>query len=289
MKKVLSFFIICAMICLSVLPCYAFYWPSNCQPSVDLSNPNISGKDQAKLDELAEAVANVHDFWCSIHFRMPATDTSITPPGYDTEYYKVIESALPGGSFAGLVSVANSLFVSELAEKTYTYYSITQQIPLFYRSNDELYAYRYTFGFQYYPFTIFNYRDAPKMYFDNMVITDTSASGRVLYCLNVDGPIEYWSPLLWYDVLFEKGDDGIWKMADCGLFRHYFDSRDFNNQEYICYDRQLYDQFGVTYDLESPPTGDTAGERVALLGAVSLACIIPAACLTLKRRRKTAD
>lgn len=39
----------------------------------------------------------------------------------------------------------------------------------------------------------------------------------------------------------------------------------------------------------SPSTGDTSGERIAMLGAVSLACVIPTACLTLKKRRKTAD
>ena len=35
----------------------------------------------------------------------------------------------------------------------------------------------------------------------------------------------------------------------------------------------------------SPSTGDGAAERATLLGAVSLACLIPAACLTIKRRR----
>lgn len=287
MKKVLSFFIICTMICLSVLPCYAYYWPQNLQPSIDLSNLNISIENQATLDELAEVVVNIHDFFIGTHFEMPVTNKSITHSEYNTTYRKVRESALPGGSFDGMASIANSLFDSDIAEKTYTYYSITQQIPLFYSHNDELFASELSFGHQIYIYRIFHYMNSPKMYFDNMVITDTSASGRVLYCLNVDGPLEDLAPLFWFDVSFEKGSDGIWRMADCGLFRLYFDSRDFNRQECICYDRELYDQLGVTYNLESPSTGDTAIERATLLGAVSLACIIPAACLTLRRRRRS--
>ena len=44
----------------------------------------------------------------------------------------------------------------------------------------------------------------------------------------------------------------------------------------------------VPFD-ESPSTGDLAAERATVFGAVSLACVIPAACLTIKRRRRSVN
>ena len=49
---------------------------------------------------------------------------------------------------------------------------------------------------------------------------------------------------------------------------------------------ELWEDGLIPYD-ESPSTGDVSGERVAVIGAVSLACIIPAACLMRRRRRNT--
>lgn len=122
------------------------------------------------------------------------------------------------------------------------------------------------------------------MYFDNMVITDTTASGRVLYCTAVDGPLEDLGPLYWFDVAFEKGSNGMWKMIDCALFRLYFDSMDFNKKEFICYNRELYNQLGVIYNLDSPSTADPAANLVFILPTVSVAAIASAFCLMRRRR-----
>ena len=287
MKRIVLLVIVCTIVYLCSLSCAAFYWPHNVQPAVDLSNPNISKEDQDTLDELAEVVANIYDFFLDTHFRMPVYDNnSITIPGYDTTYHKVRESYLPGGSFNGMISKACNLFTSDIAAKSYTYYSISQQIPLFYINEDGLYATGRSFGYQFYLMEVFNYMNSPKMFFDNMVITETNATGRLLYNTDVDGPIEDWGPLYWFDVAFEK-DDGMWKMSDCAVFRLHFDCLNFSKDNYICYDKELYDQFGVTFDLESPSTGDPSFDSFVLLPAVSLACVIPAACLVRRRRKRT--
>ncbi len=72
----------------------------------------------------------------------------------------------------------------------------------------------------------------------------------------------------WVECKFENTSSG-WRISDCAFF-------DMLNSH--------KSNFEWTH-IESPSTSDVSGERVAVIGVVSLACIIPAACLTLRRRR----
>lgn len=74
----------------------------------------------------------------------------------------------------------------------------------------------------------------------------------------------------WVECKFEYTSSG-WRISDCAFF-------DMLNSH--------KSNFKWT-PVESPSTADPAAERVTVVGAVSLACIIPAASLTLRRRRKS--
>ena len=68
-----------------------------------------------------------------------------------------------------------------------------------------------------------------------------------------------------------------------------FASKQILSDTYFLIDKSVYEKYGVEYNpyyTGSPSTGDTAGERVAVIGAVSLACIIPTAFLMRRRRRR---
>ncbi|MBQ4139862.1 MAG: hypothetical protein IJD70_00855 [Clostridia bacterium] len=78
----------------------------------------------------------------------------------------------------------------------------------------------------------------------------------------------------WVECYLVNTDDG-WRITDSPFTKM------------LRYERSAKDLWepSVIRYTESPSTGDSAAERATLLGAVSLACLIPAACLTIKRRR----
>ena len=286
----MALIIVLALMCPLITNAYYFAekpWPQNAQVAVDISNSDSANKDQETLDALAETIKKIYDYFAYTHLEMPVDySDSITPENSDISYHKIRESQLPGESFEALSNMSKALFVDDIADLTYTYYSITEQSPLVYRNEDGLFAHSRTSGNQFYTVQIFNYRQSPKAYFKNMTITDTTATGQVLYHYHADGPLEDQGPLLWFDVAFEKGTDGVWRMDDCSLFRLYFDSNNVNSYDYVCYDKEIYDQVGATYNLTSSPTADPNVSRVWWLAGVSMAAIVPAVCLLRRRRRE---
>ncbi len=225
------------------------------------------------------------------------------------KYYRVNEEKLPGGSYEKMCEYARDIYTEDFAPYAYKfspgYYGLLYQnenqtlsfnhctvkvggnyanhLPLFYRAeNGVLYTSVYEMqggvGVRLLDIhdstsTIYFPYNNPSNIAMEIVNGDSdSAIGYVFWTYL--GPIIPPLEIETAECKFVKTSDG-WRI-DESEFSVLCATSDFSTME-------------AYRSAVSPSTGDVSGERVAVIGAVSLACIIPTACLMRRRRRSSAE
>lgn len=197
--------------------------------------------------------------------------------GREYRYYAVFEERLPGGSYNEMKAFAEDIFCTDIATSIYeseTAYYNQEPVPRYYVSEDgKVYSCLYVDFFGYACFSNYDWEDIS--FHDGMLIKFVSGnSSQATYYIRALIGHELNSYLAWVEVNFVNTENG-WRIDRCT----YTDILA-NDMALSVWEKDL-----IPYD-ESPSTGDSALDSVVLLPAVSLACIIPAACLTLRRRKK---
>ena len=223
--------------------------------------------------------------------------------GEEVPYNKVIEENLPGGSLENMKKYAETIYVKNVAPYAYKYsagygslptqsnllnftnssfYTDAKHRPLFYTdSKGSLYSsvLDYQVGFS---FALLDENDEEQAMYgfnvsNNVVLEiisgdSDSAIARVsfIWCKIDDTPP---FNIQTVECKFVKTSDG-WRIDE-------------SEYSVLCATSSK-DTLAAYRSAVSPSTGDVSGERVAVIGAVSLACIIPAACLMRRRRRRVA-
>ena len=273
------------------------------------------GADTISKAEAQELVSNAYGFSCNVR-GVIHTDKAPIPSyknpisvyvdsiGEEVFYHKVIEENLPGGSFEEMSKYAKTIYVNNVASCAYKYsagygllktrsnllnftnssfYTESKHSPLFYTDSEgSLYSsvQYYQIGFS---FALLNDNDEEQAIY-NFNLTDNvaleivsgdavSATALVsfIWCKMEDTPP---FDIQTVECKFVKTSEG-WRIDE-------------SEYSVLCATSSK-DTLAAYRSAVSPSTGDTAGERVAVIGAVSLACIIPTACLMRRRRRASAE
>ena len=195
------------------------------------------------------------------------------------------ESDLPGGSYEGMREYAETIFCKDIASTIYENEPMGIWIdgkekkfytPRFYlHENGKLYTTLQVAEFDYVSFSQFSMGDDPLYIYDWLVNFIDGDSQSATYYARARVGAEGESYLAWIPVKFVNTENG-WSIDKCV----YTDIL----TDYTAID--VWEKDLVPYE-ESPSTGDVSGERITVIGAVTLACIIPAACLTIGRRRRS--
>ena len=266
-----------------------------------------SSIDDATYEELSTIVKNTYYLYHETHVYASLDNDNIIRPldNKKYEYAKVLEHCLPGGSFENMMDIAKNTFAEDILDDAFTYNAYNfflneyvKDIPLYVEYENNYYWYDFAgirMGSVIKPITDDPTHDAlfvvennipANIVFDRIEVDNDHASGYVLAKGGTDGTTKMWC----FPVEFIKTTDG-WRLNDCLLFRMYY-TGSVDTTDYLVLDKSVYEKYGVEYNpyyTGSPSTGDSAGERVAVIGAVSLACIIPTACLMRRRRRASAE
>ena len=201
-------------------------------------------------------------------------------------YVTVNEDTLPGGSYEAMKKVAKDIYVDEIAPSIYAYERTftdpgQEPLPMFMIGEDKrLYIYKigetgsslyFGYGMYTWPWEGFGKDDVPAF----QLVDSNSNEATVYVKINYGGEVE--GKWYWIECRMVNTANG-WRIAESP-----FATMMARGETAI----ELWEDGLIPYD-ESPSTGDVSGEKVAVIGAVSLACIIPAACLMRRRRRRVA-
>jgi hypothetical protein len=248
---------------------------------------SVGAESTLSKDEALDLIVNASDF-CNTVVDGYAYGTWGPLLDYDSEaiimnidgreykYYAVFEERLPGGSYNGMKEYAKDIFCVDLAASIYesdTSWYNGEPVPRYYVSEDgKVYSCLYVDFFSYVCFSNYDWEEIS--YDDGWLIKFVSGnSSQATYYARALVGHELDSYLAWVEVNFVNTENG-WRIDRCT----YTDILA-NDMALSVWEKDL-----IPYD-ESPSTGDISGEKVAVIGAVSLACIIPTACLMRRRRR----
>ena len=173
-------------------------------------------------------------------------------------YITLIDHLLPGGSYENFITGSYSIFIKEVAERYCDKYYGNNNIEQFITEDGVRYiaahAVQATISFSY----------SPENSRVEIINSSKDSATAKVFCEKIIGYDKY---PMWIECRFIRTENG-WRISESAF------------ADMMCsfheYDYSL---------VSSPSTGDSAGERVAVIGAVSLACIIPTACLMRRRRR----
>ena len=275
MKRIISCCIALCIIALGIIP-------------ISANNTNTISKSEAQ-----ELVGKACDFHHDVHVCTQFDENPIANINgeqvyvYDEEtkevklkaegwkFFRVYEENLPGGSFEAMCKYADTLYTEDIVTSSYMFLPDENNIYESYlRKNGGLYFQDINGAW---------FLDSPldhavaflnTEYYENKDYTKISIdiiSGDWKSAIAKIDVHDAWG---WSDTVtckFVNTQEG-WRIAE---------------SEYsilLAIGRGGMEEYRVAV---SPSTGDTAGERVAVIGAVSLACIIPTACLMRRRRRNT--
>ena len=199
--------------------------------------------------------------------------------GREYRYYAVFEERLPGGSYNGMKEYAKNIFCADIADSIYesdTSWYNGEPVPRYYVSEEgNVYSCLTVDYFSYACFSNYDWEEIS--YDDGWLIKFVSGnSSQATYYIRALIGHELDSYLAWVEVNFVNTENG-WRIDKCT----YTDILA-NDMALSVWGKDL-----IPYD-ESPSTGDSAFDSFVILPAVSLACIIPTACLTVRRRRMVA-
>ena len=197
-----------------------------------------------------------------------------------TEYYPVIEENLPGGSYKAMCNYAATIYVTDIAPEAYKYSGRINAIDtdfwyLFREEENGVMYMHSTYNPDFWDGTykILVWKGFELNDIEGDLNTAKASVSVWIYCGGDVTPAQQRS----IECIFQNTDDG-WRIA----------KSDFSTMMATDGYEWLGDLHNPPFEPEeSPSTGDVSGERIAVIGAVSLACIIPAACLMRRRRENT--
>ena len=277
MKRIIIFILFVVLMSYSCLPCFAL-------------------KENTPNKELDDLFKKVYDFFVSTQIDPPYSDNIPFQPYKNGtyQYVTVDESRLLGGSLNGMKEYANILFTEDIVDQTYKFNryeglykkEYIHNLPLYEETEEGIKWFPLTGGVYY--FQYYFYAPTDDVIFDSLDIEGNIVTGKVLMWIN-ESEFMYWLP-----IKFVKSNQG-WQLGDCELFRWMWDPSSINIDLYLIQDKETFEKYNPFFEYDSsffpnaPSTGDVSGERVAVIGVVSLACIIPTACLMRRRRRASAE
>lgn len=226
--------------------------------ALNLSAESASITD-AEAAKLVRSAINVHDITC-VTWTFGSMDKHIN-------YYSSIDpSKLIGGSLDGFREHINTIYAPRVADEYWSTNFFFPGEPRF--IEDEQGTLYMVFPIpQRYPFY---YGEIDKIKVELIESNSKTARAKVYVAItdlsveDLDFPVYD----AWVECKFENTSDG-WRISDCAFFDMLlsFDS----NFEWTAVD--------------SPDTGDTVTEKTFILLLLPLACLLPAVCITRKRKR----
>lgn len=280
MKRIFCFLVILSILAAIMLPCNATEYLTEeeagalINKAVDLFDYIHMGPPKGVIDR-----KNYIQLTYDLYYYQRGEVKTCT----DLYYLVVDDSKLPGGSYGALSEFAKSVYTEDIANSMYntscfSYYELEQ--PMFYKSDsgqlymledigrDWCHVQPYRYGYNYHSSQV------TTDVVDIIYVDSDKATVRYLTSIGPEGPLN----LVWVDCYLVNTENG-WRITDSPFTKML---------RYERYAKDLWEPSVIRYT-ESPSTGDGAAERATLLGAVSLACLIPAACLTIKRRRRSVN
>lgn len=197
-------------------------------------------------------------------------------------YRKVFEEKLPGGSYEGMKEYAKNIYCDDVAPSMYEYLSSFEdefKIPTYVVTNDgSVYSSINVGDMEYVAFKGYQilYPDGEvSSSLENFVIKYVSGDEKqatfyVRAHIGYQEVTNHW----WMECKFVNTNNG-WRIADStftDVLKH-------------CCQEQSWEKGLIPYT-ESPSTGDLSGEKAAMFGAVSLACLTPAFYIFRRGRRR---
>ena len=257
MKKILIFILITA-ICLSFLSI------------TPLASVNKNELNAEQLVREALFVFHHHAYEIYLDLGIRGEKKNEKPNIDDSYMYDIVDpSKLIGGSLDGFYNHLGMIYTESLVHK-YTQTGYLMDSPMFIIEDDGD-VFKVWEAPMNEKFDRLSYQSATVEIIEN---DGNRAKAKVYLEINV---YEFESTRCtptdaWIECIFENTSSG-WRISDCAFFDMLNSHK--SNFEWT--------------PVESPSTGDVSGERVAVIGAVSLACIIPTACLMRRRRRASAE
>ena len=260
MKKIISCYIALCILMLGIIPASA-------------NDTNTISKSEAQ-----ELVGKACDFHYNVHVH--SSKHPIIHKAEGDELFRVYEENLPGGSFEEMCKYAETLYTEDIVYSSYMFLPDAFNIyERYLRKAGHLYFQDTNgdwfldcpldYASAYLNDAYYENKDYTKIDIDIISGDSQSATAQVeVYYTGgwSDAPDSYDT----VTCKFVKTQEG-WRIAE---------------SEYsilLAIGRYGMEEYRVSV---SPSTGDVSGERVAVIGVVSLACIIPAACLMRRRRRR---
>ena len=254
---------------------------SACLPLViGASDVNTISKSEAQ-----ELVYEAYEFFFIVHCIWPdawwdnfqTSHTTIEINGQKCTYVLSDQEGLPGGSYMAMQEYAKTIYTEELVPLSYDL-AYSNDVPLYKYIDGDLYVY------------IENaHIDALKFFKNNKIYGEESADAApildVVYSDNAKA-----TAYVYIGVRQGREEEPLPAYIKCEFINTVdgwrISQSDFSD---MLLDGKKPLVYVLSDEYQSPSTGDTAGERVAVIGAVSLACIIPTACLVRRRRRASAE
>lgn len=208
------------------------------------------------------------------HVQLANPTLFVGPTISDNNYWYTLinEQKLPGGSYEAMQKYAEQIYTGDLAPKMYRNPWIDEDVPAFIWDDvGNIYVcpafrpgYLIDFGYSFMDwksYALFKEEDL------TVKLADVKEESAMVWIkvFTMD-----YKPH-WLECPLEKNESG-WRISE-SAFTDFLRTAEIDKSELIPYEI-------------SPSTGDSAGERVAVIGAVSLACLTPAFYLFRRGRRR---
>lgn len=248
-----------------------------CITAVSIIPINASDAKVISSFEAKELVAKAADFHSKVHVynQYDPTCTLDRERIYIEEniltiwdYFRVFEEKLPGGSYEAMCAYAETIYAKNIADLSYAFvpYGVDQSTQFIRDINNVLFM---TCPLDY-PAALLN---------DEYYLSNNDYTQIDLEIISSNSRT----------AIAEIAVHNVWGWSDKLICKFT------NTAEGWRIDESEYSVLlagGDGYLLKyraavSPSTGDVSRERVAVIGAVALACVIPAACLTIRKRRRS--
>ncbi len=222
------------------------------------------GAESASItdDEAARLVRNainVHDITC-VTWIFGSMDKHIN-------YYSSIDpSKLPGGSLEGFREHINTIYVSSAADEYWSTSFFFPGEPRFIEDEQGTLYIMFPIP-QRYPFY---YGEIDKIKVELIESNSQTARAKVYVGITDLSVVDIHYPVYdaWVECKFENTADG-WRISDCAFF------------DMLKSKERTFEWTAV----DSPDTGDALSEKTVILLLLPITCILPAVCITRRRKR----
>ena len=225
------------------------------------------------VNEARDLVYNALNLFNHVQLASPVLFVGPTIRENNNWYILINEQKLPGGSYEEMQKYAEQIYTDDLAPKMYRNPWIDEDVPAFiWDDSGNIYVcpllrggYLIDFGYSLMDWKSYNLLKAEDL---TVKLADVNEESAIVWIkvFTMD-----YQPH-WLECPLIKTESG-WRISE-SAFTDFLRTAEIDKSELIPYEI-------------SPSTGDSAGERVAVIGAVSLACLTPAFYLFRRRRRRS--